>query len=169
MKKKIQNAIICILVLWGFLQKEAYADSSWLWLSQKRPYELMPIAIVMTILVEVVMIVIFLKISDLKKVILAVTVGNALSFIIPYAVNYAMLRADMGYKSIERAFSTGPYYMVGMGYLFLTIIIELPVVYIGLKEEINDKKRSILVICIANVITTILVFCIERITCYGQW
>lgn len=169
MKKKMQNGILVIMVLWGFLGREVYADSSWIWLSERRPYELLPIAVVMTIFIEVVMLVIFLKIRNIKKTVLIVTIGNALSFIIPYAFNYFMLRTDMGYESIERAFSTGPYYMVGLGYLFLTIIIELPVVYAGLKNEITDKKRGIFVICIANTVTTILVFVMERIACYGQW
>lgn len=80
-----------------------------------------------------------------------------------------MLKIQMGYENIERAFSTGPYYMVGLGYLFLTIIIELPIEYLGLNNEIKDKKKGILVICAANIGTTAFVFGIERILCYGQW
>lgn len=52
MKKKMQNGILVIMVLWGFLGREVYADSSWIWLSERRPYELLPIAVVMTIFRE---------------------------------------------------------------------------------------------------------------------
>lgn len=58
--------------------------------------------------------------------------------------------------------------MVGLGYLFLTIIIELPIVYAGLKTEITNKKRGIIVICIENTVTTILVFVIEGLPVMGS-
>ena len=169
MKNKMKLGIFFVMMFWISSVKWVYADSSWMWLSKEKPYELLPIAIVFTILIEVIMVWRLLQIENLKKVVFIVIAGNMLSFFIPYITNYALLREEMGYKSIERAFSTGPYYIVGLGYLFLTIAIELPFIYAALKEEIKGKKKGVLVICIANVITTFFVFILERIKCYGQW
>lgn len=169
MKNRVAKGVISIIFLWGIFVRHVYADSSWIWLSKRKPYEIMPVVVVITILVEVLMILHLLEINNVKKVMLVVIIGNTLSFIIPYVTNYALLKTQMGYENIARAFSAGPYYIVGLGFLFLTIIIELPMVYLGLSNEIKDKKRGILVICAANILTTVLVFGIERILCYGQW
>lgn len=169
MAKKIQRGILLILILWGMTERRVYADSSWIWLSKRQPYEIMPVVAVITILIEVLIILHFLKITETKRGVLIIFGGNLASFLVPYIVNYMLLKTQMGYENIERAFSIGPYYIVGLGYLFLTIVIELPIVYAGLKNEIKDKKKGIFVICAANVITTAFVFGVERILCYGRW
>ena len=57
----------------------------------------------------------------------------------------------------------------GMAALFLTLIIECPIVYAIVQDEIHDKKKSLGVIAAANVVTTVMVAAIERIACRGSW
>lgn len=62
-----------------------------------------------------------------------------------------------------------PKYIVGFGYLFLTLIAEVPVVYISFKKFITNKKRFLMTIIIVNTVTTIMVAIIERAICKGSW
>lgn len=129
----------------------------------------MPLAVALTILIEISFVTLTLKITNIRKVCGVIILGNVMSFITPYIVVYCIQRENMGYKTFERAFAGGAYYIIGLGYLFLTIIIELPIVYYGLRKEIKNKTFGCMVICIVNGITTGVVFIIERIACYGQW
>ena len=58
---------------------------------------------------------------------------------------------------------------MGAIYLLLTLIVEIPIVSVGMKKEIAGRRRAILVIGMANVITTAMVGIAERLLCYGQW
>ena len=45
---------------------------------------------------------------------------------------------------------------------------ECPIVYGLFADELKNKKKGIGVIALANIITTILVIAIERISCRGK-
>lgn len=56
-----------------------------------------------------------------------------------------------------------------LGYLILTFIIEIPIVYYLLKDYSNNKKYLLYSIILTNFITTIGVFIMERLISYGQY
>lgn len=103
-----------------------------------------------------------------RKVLGVVLAGNLISFLIPYLFVY-LDGKEMGFRSFVEIVAKGPLYIVGALYLFLTLILEIPIVSFGLKKDITDRKRGYLVIGVANVLTTVMVAVIERILCYGQW
>ena len=94
--------------------------------------------------------------------------GNIISFIAPYIGYSNSLYGQMGY-TLSQIISQGPYYTVGMAFLLLTIIIELPIVYLLLKKDADNKKKLALCILVANIVTTALVAVVERTLCYGHW
>ena len=61
--------------------------------------------------------------------------------------------------------------MIRFGYLFMTLAIEVPIVKGMIKELIREeeRKRAFTVTVISNIITTVLVFVIERTLCKGIW
>ena len=65
MKNKMKLGIFFVMMFWISSVKWVYADSSWMWLSKEKPYELLPIAIVFTILIEVIMVWRLLQIEKL--------------------------------------------------------------------------------------------------------
>lgn len=71
--------------------------------------------------------------------------------------------------SITAAFDKGPYYMILFGYMLLTIIVELPVVYLLLRKDSTSKKNLITSILLSNIITTLFVAAFELIICVGRW
>ena len=109
-----------------------------------------------------------LVIVPLQTVLGVVLAGNLISFLIPYLFVY-LDGKEMGFRSFVEIVAKGPLYIVGALYLFLTLILEIPIVSFGLKKDITDRKRGYLVIGVANVLTTVMVAVIERILCYGQW
>lgn len=168
MKHKAIRVFTICLISTMLISKTAYANSSWIWLTTS-PMGILPIAIIVTLLIEVFGISKVCNIRKVKKVILVVFLANIISFIYPYLERAYRFIPTSGGFSITAAFEKGPYYMVLSGYLLLTLIIEMPVVYSFLKKEVNSKKKLISMILTVNIITTILVAVFERIICIGQW
>ena len=100
------------------------------------------------------------------RLFIVICLANVASFLLPYAI--LLMPSDVGY-TFEMSIRNLPRYIVGFGYLFLTLIAEVPVVYISLKKFITNKKRFLMTIIIVNAVTTIMVAIIERVICKGSW
>ncbi len=146
----------------------ASANSSWVWISETRPYDILPFVVIGTLLIETVAVNLVGKIDNWYKSFFAIFTGNIISFIAPYIGYSNSLYGQMGY-TLSQIISRGPYYTVGMAFLLLTIIIELPIVYLLLKKDADNKKNLALSILVANIVTTALVAVVERTLCYGHW
>ena len=146
----------------------ASANSSWVWISETRPYDILPFVIIGTLLIETVAVNLVCKVGNWYKTFFAVLVGNIISFIAPYIGYSNSLYGQMGY-TLSQIIDRGPYYTVGTAFLLLTLIIELPVVYFLLKKDADNKKKLALCIVLANIVTTVLVALVERTLCYGRW
>ena len=146
----------------------ASANSSWVWISETRPYDILPFVIIGTLLIETIAVNLVGKIGNWYKTFFSVFVGNIISFIAPYIGYSNSLYEQMGY-TLSQIISRGPYYTVGAVFLLLTIIIELPMVYLLLKKDADNKKKLAVCILVANVVTTALVALVERALCYGHW
>ena len=146
----------------------ASANSSWVWISETRPYDILPFVIIGTLLIETVAVNLMGKVGNWYKTFFAVLVGNIISFVVPYIGYSNSLYGQMGY-TLSQIIDRGPYYTVGAAFLLLTLIIELPVVYFLLKKDADNKKKLALCIVLANIVTTVLVAVVERTLCYGRW
>lgn len=157
--------------LLGFIllfQINAYANSSWHWVTTS-PKTIFPIAVAVTLLIEYVALIKIARLECKLKVLLVVCFANLLSFAAPYIYRAIRFRAVLGTISISAAFNKGPYFMVMTEYLLLTLLVELPVVYLLLKNRAQNKLRLAITILSANIITTGLVAVLERLICVGQW
>ncbi len=165
--KSLFTAIVFILII--ILNPiTVYANSSWHWVTTS-PMTVLPFAIIITLLIETMSIVKFNNLRNIKKVFVIVSLANILSFFAPYVERaYRFIPTTGGY-SILSAFNKGPYYIVLIGYLFLTIIIELPTVFLFLKKEVSNRKKLMLTIVISNITTTSIVAICERLICVGKW
>ena len=167
-QKTISVGALTMLLL-AIFSLTASANSSWVWISEKRPYDILPFVIIVTLLTETLAVNIGAKIDNWYKTFFAVLVGNIISFVVPY-IGYSNTTpyADAGY-TLSEIINRGPYYTVGAAFLLLTLIIELPVVYFLLKKDADNKKKLALCIVLANIVTTVLVAVVERTLCYGRW
>ena len=158
----------------------AYANSSWHWISSTRPYDLLPVVIVLTLAIEVYLINCKAKVNCLKLVIPTVALANTVSFLVPYLwmavdpfsvysyANFADSENGL-FGVIKYSAERGPSYTVSIVYLLVTLAAETPIVYLLLKRKADNKKQLFKVIILANVITTVLTFAVERIFCRGEW
>lgn len=167
-KYSVLSIVFLTSILILGLPVTAYANSSWHWLTTS-PITVLPFAIVLTLLIETISIVRFGKANNFKKVFCIVTFVNLLSFIAPYIERAYRFIPTSGGFNLLAAFDKGPYYIVLVGYLALTVIIELPVAYFLLRKYTESEKKLAISILVANVITTFSVATIERIICIGQW
>ena len=169
--RKRENRIIgagMLVLLLVLSSQTVWANSSWVWLTDRQPYQMLPAAAALTVLIETVMIRTCLGIQRTGKVLGVVLAGNLISFCLPYLFIWLEGR-EMGFRGFGEIIEKGPNYMVGTIYLILTVAAEVPIVSWGLRKEIRDRKKGCLVTAAANVLTTVMVAVIERILCYGQW
>ncbi|MGI6129966.1 MAG: hypothetical protein ACOYEO_07740 [bacterium] len=125
----------------------------------------------LTLMVETGAVVSFGKVITTRKAVTMVALANVLSFVTPYVLRARLFRATKGsfLDAWPAAFNAGPYYMVRLGYLFLTLAVEVPMVYCTLKQHTDRPKNLLNVALIANVVTTAIVAVMERVLCQGQW
>ena len=142
----------------------SYANSSWHWVSDKRPYDVLPFVIIITLLIETFAVTHFAKVKNLFKAFFVILISNILSFIFPY-FTYAF---DEIY-TFEQVIDYSPSYTIGFAYLIATLVIEFPLVYGFLFKDASNEKSLVSSIIISNIITTVLIFIIERIFCAGSW
>ena len=164
--KAITNTTITALLVFAF-SFTAFANSSWAWISETRPYDVLPFVAIATLIIETAALNLILKIGNWHKVFSGVLIGNLISFAVPY-IGYSNTTPyyDMPLSYIlER----GPFYTVGAAFLFLTVAVELPFMYFWLKKSVKNKKLMVLVTVIANVFTTAMVAAVERLFCEGHW
>ena len=157
---------IMIKALMVLFPVNAFADSSWVWISEKRPFDILPWVAMGTILIEWLSIWLIPRTGHAFKVLGIVMVANAASFLLPYA----FLEADLSwYGTFEHILDSGPHYIVSGVFLLLTLLVEMPIVYNVLKSKVQDKKKLQLTIIISNMITTAGVAIIERLITEGYW
>lgn len=162
--------ILTLFTLMIMLQGRVYANSSWHWVTVS-PKLVLPIAVVLTLIIETFVIYRYGMVKRKERVLIVVAIANIASFILPYierAKRFMPVAGDWYYAWIK-AFDSGPYYMVLTGYLILTLIAEFPIVYLVLKKYSKDNKTLGKAILVANIITTLIVAVLERLLCHGRW
>ena len=160
------NFSVTFLLLAGFIFSVS-ANSSWAWISEKRPYDLLPFVALATLLIETLGYNLLLKTENFYRTFSGVLIGNLISFAVPY-IGYSNTPPyyDMPLSYIlER----GPFYTVGAAFLFLTIAVELPFMYFWLKKEVENKKKLVAVAILLNTVTTVMVAVVERVFCEGYY
>ncbi|WP_245805767.1 hypothetical protein [Bacillus alkalicellulosilyticus] len=172
---KTNYLIVYATILFFFLiliQSTVFANSSWHWVTGS-PKEMFPIAIVSTLAFETIAILLFAKVGRglwiSIKVFVIVAVANIISFLAPYVIRAIEMKGPCGEYAWECAFDKGPYYIVLFGYLFLTLVIEVPIIYYILKKVTTNPRKLIITLFAVNVVTTLLVAVLERSLYFGQW
>lgn len=135
----------------------------------------MLLVIILTLFIEILVTLVLGKINSsvsLKiKIAILITVANIASFIFPYIFRaIEFLGVSGGWSNAwYDAFNAGPFYIVLTGYLFLTLVIEIPIIYLYVKKHTKNKVVLLAAIISANVFTTLIVAVIERMMFYGHW
>ena len=164
--KAVSGTATAVLLI-SMFSLTAFANSSWVWISETRPYDVLPFVAAATLAIETVAINLFLKIGKWHKVFTGVLIGNLISFAVPY-IGYSNTTPyyDM---PLSQILERGPFYTVGGAFLVITVAVELPFMYLWLKKDVQNKKLLILVTILANVVTTAMVAIVERLFCEGHW
>ncbi len=141
-----------------------YADSSWSWMAGPTPSALLPYAVILTLVIEIGMIQHVSGQESLARTGLTVTGANLVSFLVPMAVTL-FLNPVHQYPATLYDY----YWIVSLGYLMLTLALEVPIVYHLLKNHCRKQEKLLKSIILSNIITTAIVCCMERFLCHGCW
>lgn len=156
------------LMVTCLLPMTASANSSWIWLSEARPYDVLPFVSAITIAIEVAALWFVLGKKHLVKIAVVVAIANLLSFAAPYLFLYDET-IRMPLKPFTELMEYGYYFTVGVIFLLMTLLVELPIVFFILCKHADQKWRFLLTVVGMNVVTTLITAAAERIFCYGQW
>ena len=166
----MKNRTICIIALILMISvlfpTIAYANSSWHWLTKTKPFDILPYVVVLTLLIESITIG---KVNSIRRYImlfLVICLANLASFILPYIVY--LLPSSVGY-TFDMSISHLPLYIIGFGYLLLTLIAEIPITYISFRKEVSNRKKLLLSIIAVNAMSTLFVAVMERVFIEGSW
>ncbi len=166
MKKYRKLAVAILSLMFAFTCSiTVFANSSWRWFSETRPYDLLPIVITFTLAVEIVSIHFISRLNNIGKTIFFVVLANILSFLVPYGFLYVV----PSLYSFEQMLEHQPIYNVGFLYLVITLAVEVPTVYFSLRKSAPNRTKMLLTILISNVVTTVLAAVIEHTVCRGAW
>ena len=165
MKKRITRVIVITCFVLLIIPQAVFADSSWCWLTDTRPFDILPPVALATIVIEVLAIWLIPNTGKLMKTAVAVILANAASFLLPYA----LLLNDPVYPKFDDMLNAGPNYIVGAGFVILTLVLEIPIVYNLLKKHVDSKKKLLWSIVGSNIVTTAMVAVIERMVTNGYW
>lgn len=174
MKHKNFITALLFILLFPVLSTTASANSSWVWLTGD-PRPMLPWAIIGTLITEIFIIGYFNSIRNKNIIKLAafVILGNVVSFLVPYIfiglLPSVHVDIDNFFERIDYFTTIGPFYIVGIALLILTLLIEIPIVYFSNIKVVESKKRFIISIIVANIITTTAVAIIERTLYKGNW
>ena len=162
---KYSRPVVAVILGIALIPAAVYADSSWIWLTDYRPFDILPPVALATIVIEVLAI---WKIPHTRKFIktaVAVILANAASFLLPYTI----LLDDPVYHDFDRVLDAGPNYIVGIGFVLLTLLIEIPIIYNLLKKHVESKRKLLCTIVGSNIATTVMVAVVERLVTEGYW
>jgi len=170
------NRIFLIAFLLIISTISVYANSSWNWFTEN-PIIILPWIIISTILIEIVFLCIINKIIILKNIIITsivIIIANFVSFILPYIFLGFMedVYEGMGLKFFELIniwLDKLPIYIISIGYLIITLIFEMPIIYYYLRHKVQNKNKLLYSIIIINIITTSISAIIERLLYKGSW
>ena len=165
MEKRITRVIVITCFVFLIIPQAVFADSSWCWLTDTRPFDILPPVALATIVIEVLAIWLIPNTGKLMKTAVAVILANAASFLLPYA----LLLNDPVYPKFDDMLNAGPNYIVGAGFVILTLVLEIPIVYNLLKKHVDSKKKLLWSIIGSNIVTTAMVAVIERMVTDGYW
>lgn len=166
--RRLYSLAVCLTMLVAMVAMPVFANSSWRWLSDTRPYDLLPIAVVMTLVIEILAINYIPRVNNLKTTGLWVILGNLISFGATYFIPWIAPGAIYTY---EEMLEHTPFYNIGILSVLLTLFAELPLVYCMLRRKADPELQNILplTIVIVNILTTTLVYFMERALVPGQW
>lgn len=167
--KKSLFYFLFIIIFMQILSLNVFADSSWHWITDIHPRVIFPIAVIATLLCEFFGVTLICKIKKWWKVFLIIIVANLASFLFP-CLFFVIFSPYGDFASSIKAFDSNyPSYIIEPFYLFLTLIIEVPIVYFTLKNECTNRKKLLITVIAVNIFTTAMIAIIERIFCVGSW
>lgn len=166
MVNRVRASILLTGTLLVAASSPVFADTSWRWMTDTRPWHLLPVAVVLTVAIETLGIAKCGRVASISKVLLLVCICNLLSFGSTYLFDVVSPIAGF---TIADFIEMGPYYNVGALFLIVTIAVEVPLVYLGLRRNTQSRPRLALAIFASNVLTTAAVAVTERLASYGRW
>jgi hypothetical protein len=162
---KERYRLFAFLLMMTAINVQIFANSSW-YLYANEPYTVLPYVIIFTLLFEIIFILYFIRIRNIKQIFygtIVIIIANTFSFLLTlvlFGLTEPNIPKEIGNEYIEKIIFSlhhWQYFINGFGFLGLTLIIEIPIIYNMLKNNVENKRRLIIILLLANTITTVII------------
>jgi len=144
----------------------SFANSSWVWLTDARPFDVLLPVTMATIVIEVLSIWLIPGTGRFLKTTAVVAAANAFSFFVPF---FIFMVTDTWYGTFQQRLDASPNYIISGLFLLMTITLEFPAVYCLLRNDAKSRKTLIITILAVNAATTIMVAFAENLIVTGYY
>lgn len=157
--KKLLTGFFVLSTLTFLFAFSASANSIWTKRMENYSYmEHFPYIIIGTLIIEALAILAVTKMKKPLKVIGAVVLANATSFLIPETIINVMIYNGNRFE-IFMLFNT--YWFLNVIFIIITIAIELPIIWAVLRKDVKKVKVLLLMTVAVNVFTTVVTALID--------
>ena len=160
----LSSFLIALLLMFTFPTVISASEYSWTWLSDVRPYHLLPLTVAVASTVESLSLIYVAKVTYKSKTVFFTILCNIISFAAPYVAIH--LFDDEGLASIE---TSNPYGILRIAYVGAILFFEWIAIFIALGDYVESEKRLLWTIFGSNAVTTVLVIIIENILAPGRF
>ena len=164
MKKYNFLSAFLFALLLVFMFPIAISASSWAWMSDVRPYHLLPLDIGVASTIEILSLLYIAKVTYKSKAVFFTIFANMVSFAAPYVATF--LFEDDGLACLEKNSSYG---LLRFAHVGMILIFEWIAVFIPLCDHVESEKRLIWTIFGSNAVSTALVILLESVLAPGQY
>lgn len=152
-KKALLETFVFIILTFCFTPT-VFANSIWTKRMDNYSYmEHFPYIIIGTLIIEILALLAVTGMKKPLKVIGAVVLANAASFLIPeMIINVIMFNGN--HFEFFMLFNT--YWVLNVIFIIITIVIELPIIWVILRKDEKNVKALLLTTVAVNIFTTVV-------------
>lgn len=139
----------------------AKARTSWVWTTDGRPFSFLLTFALGALALETLLLPTIAPGQKKTKVLEVLCLGNLVTFLLPYLLRYL--------GEVYEIISPSDHYVVGVLFLVVLLVLEVPVEYNLLHRDDSPNPRLLAGLLVANAVSTAGIALLERLAFHGYW
>lgn len=139
----------------------AKARTAWVWTTDGRPFSFLLAFALGALALETLLLPAIAPGQKKTKVLEVLCLGNLVTFLLPYLLRYL--------GEVYEIISPSDHYVVGVLFLVVLLVLEVPVEYNLLHRDDSPNPRLLAGLLVANAVSTAGIALLERLAFHGYW
>lgn len=161
MFRRLQTATAAALLLCAFPLFAKAENYSWIWTTDRQPFSFLLAFALGALALETLLLLTIAPGQKKTKVFGVLCLGNLVTFLLPYLLRYL--------GEVYVITSPSDHYVVGVLFLVVLLVLEVPVEYNLLHRDDSPNPRLLAGLLVANAVSTAGIALLERLAFHGYW